>query len=90
MLPPGHIRTPRYIMGRTGEVCHIVGEFPNPEELAYGRNGLPQKTLYRVRFLQTFLWPDYKGCPADKLEIELYGHWLIPAGKEAGEDIQHA
>ena len=51
-FPPGHIRTPRYIMGVTGEICHIVGDFPNPEELAYARNGLPCKTLYRVRFFQ--------------------------------------
>jgi nitrile hydratase subunit beta len=79
MFPLGHIRTPRYIMGLTGEVCHIVGDFPNPEELAYGRNGSPEKTLYRVRFRQTSIWPDYAGNPADTLEIELYQHWLIPA-----------
>jgi nitrile hydratase subunit beta len=81
MLPPGHIRTPRYIMGHTGEVRHIVGPFPNPEELAYGRNGLPKKTLYRVRFRQTDIWPDYAGNPADTLDIELYEHWLAPASK---------
>jgi nitrile hydratase subunit beta len=81
MLPPGHIRTPRYIMGRTGEVCHVVGTFPNPEELAYGRTGLPKKTLYRVRFRQMGIWPDYAGNPADTLDIELYEHWLAPASK---------
>jgi nitrile hydratase len=78
MRPPGHIRTPRYIMGLTGEICHVAGSFPNPEELAYGRNGLPPKTLYRVRFLQGAIWPDYRGNAADTLEIEIYEHWLMP------------
>jgi nitrile hydratase subunit beta len=78
-FPPGHIRTPRYIMGLKGEICRVVGAFPNPEELAYGRNGLPCKTLYRVRFSQAGVWPDYSGDPADTLEIELYEHWLMPA-----------
>ncbi len=80
MFPLGHIRTPRYIMGLTGEICHVIKEFPNPEELAYGRNGLPKKMLYRVRFRQCDVWPDYSGNPADTLEIEIYGHWLMPAG----------
>jgi nitrile hydratase len=79
MFPPGHIRTPRYIMGLTGEVSHVIGEFPNPEELACGRNGLPKKRLYRVRFRQTSVWPGYAANPADTLEIELYEHWLAPA-----------
>jgi nitrile hydratase subunit beta len=76
MFPTGHIRTPRYIMGRTGTISRVVGDFPNPEELAYGRNGLPAKTLYRVHFNQTDIWPDYSGPAGDTLEIELYGHWL--------------
>jgi len=76
--PPSHIRTPRYIMGLTGEICLVVGNFPNPEELAYGRNGEPTKTLYRVRFFQSGIWPNYAGNPADTLDIELYEHWLTP------------
>ncbi len=82
MFPQGHIRTPRYIMGLTGKISHIVGAFPNPEELAYGRDGLPRKMLYRVRFLQNRIWPGYSGCPGDTLEIELYDHWLMPAANE--------
>ena len=79
MFPLGHIRTPRYIMGQTGQVSQVVGEFANPEELAYGRKGLPKKMLYRVRFDQASIWPGYRGGPQDKLEIELYEHWLTPA-----------
>ncbi len=85
MFPLGHIRTPRYVMGLTGRICHIAGEFPNPEELAYGRDGIPKKRLYRVQFRQIDIWPDYAGPPADTLEIELYGHWLTPAANETGK-----
>jgi hypothetical protein len=79
MFPQGHIRTPRYVMGLTGKISRIVGAFPNPEELAYGRSGLPEKILYRVQFEQARLWPDYTGNLSDTLEIELYEHWLTPA-----------
>ena len=48
--PPGHRRTPDYIRGKTGEIERICGVFPNPEELAYGFDGLPGRVLYRVKF----------------------------------------
>ena len=73
---PGHVRTPWYIRGHAGTIERYCGAFPNPEELAYGRSGLPAQPLYRVRFLQRTLWPDYQGRPDDCLEIELYQHWL--------------
>src|SRR3546814_19410939 len=62
--PPGHVRTPFYIRGKTGVVEQCVGSFHNPEELAYGRSGEPALPLYRVRFRQTEVWPDYQGAPA--------------------------
>jgi nitrile hydratase len=77
--PPGHIRTPSYIRGKVGVVERICGEFANPEELAYGRDGLPQKPLYRVRFQLCDLWDDYTGSKSDTLAIEIYEHWLEPA-----------
>lgn len=77
--PPGHIRTPFYIRGRTGVVERVCGAFPNPEELALMRDGLPAQPLYRVRFLQRDVWPDYKGSADDVVEIEIYQHWLEPA-----------
>jgi len=77
--PPGHVRTPFYIRGKTGRVERICGEFRNPEELAYGRSGEPKRVLYRVRFAQKQVWPDYAGPPADTIDIELYEHWLEKA-----------
>ena len=77
-----HIRTPFYIRGKTGEIERICGEYRNPEALAYGEDGLPKQPLYRVRFDQTHVWPDYAGPPHDKVEIEIYEHWLEPANGE--------
>jgi nitrile hydratase len=77
--PPGHVRTPWYIRGHTGIVERVCGAFPNPEELAYARPGLPAQPLYRVRFLQREVWPGYRGHAQDSVDIELYQHWLEPA-----------
>ena len=77
--PPGHLRTPWYIRGRAGVVERLCGTFPNPEELAYNRSGLPAQPLYRVRFAQGSVWPDYRGAPDDTVDIEIYQHWLEPA-----------
>jgi nitrile hydratase len=81
--PPGHIRTPHYIRGKSGVVERICGSFANPEELAYGRNGLPAQPLYRVRFAQTQVWPGYAGAAGDSIDIEIYEHWLEPASGAA-------
>ena len=76
--PPGHIRTPYYIRGKTGVIERLCGGFPNPEELAYGRDGLPAQPLYRVRFRQGEVWPGYAGGAGDTVDIEIYEHWLDP------------
>src|SRR5689334_23328724 len=76
--PPGHIRTPFYIRGHTGVVERLCGSFRNPEELAYRRSGLPAQPLYRVRFRQQDVWPDYLGPAHDTVDIEIYQHWLEP------------
>lgn len=78
-FPPGHRRTPSYIRGKVGEIERICGAFPNPEELAYGFDGEPKRVLYRVRFSQKAVWPDYKGPDRDIIEMEIYEHWLEPA-----------
>jgi nitrile hydratase len=75
-FPPGHVRTPVYIRGKSGIVALALPVFPNPEERAFGRTGLPGKRLYRVRFPQCELWPDYAGSPDDAVYVEIYEHWL--------------
>ncbi|MBT5049465.1 MAG: nitrile hydratase subunit beta [Rhodospirillaceae bacterium] len=77
--PPGHRRTPYYIRGKTGVIERSCGAFENPEELAYGFDGTPKRVLYRVRFNQSDVWPDYKGAPADTVDVDIYEHWLTPA-----------
>ena len=83
--PPGHVRTPFYIRGHEGVVDSVAGDFADPEELAYGRDGLPKKTLYRVRFRQGDLWSDYAGSAADSLVVDVYEHWLDPEAQERGK-----
>ena len=75
-FPPGHVRTPWYIRGCEGHVERLCGAFPNPEELAYDRDGLPAQPLYRVRFRQHEVWPDYAGPEHDTIDVEIYQHWL--------------
>jgi len=77
--PPGHRRTPYYIRGKIGEIERVCGEYPNPEERAYGFDGLPKKMLYRVRFRQKDVWPDYDGPEGDTVDIDIYEHWLRSA-----------
>ncbi|MBS0366837.1 MAG: nitrile hydratase subunit beta [Proteobacteria bacterium] len=73
---PGHIRTPWYIRGQSGVIERLCGAYPNPEELAYARSGVPAQPLYRVRFFQAQVWPDYTGSSADSIDVEVYQHWL--------------
>ncbi|TAJ76236.1 nitrile hydratase subunit beta [bacterium] len=73
---PGHIRTPFYIRGRVGWVEKVYGDFLNPESLAYGRDGLPKRTLYLVGFHQKEIWGQYRAGAQDKLYVDIYEHWL--------------
>ena len=77
--PPGHVRTPYYIRGKSGVIERVLDAFPNPEERAYGRPGLPERTLYRVRFVQKDVWADYQGPADDTVDLEIFEHWLQPA-----------
>jgi hypothetical protein len=84
----GHMRTPGYVRGRLGWIERCHGRFPDPEQRAYGRDGLPAKALYLVRFHQADLWAGYGGPAADSLALDLFEHWLEPA--TAGpEDVRH-
>ena len=77
LMPPGHVRTPAYLRGKSGMVERILGPFPNPEDLAYRQPGTPLP-LYRVRFRMGDLW-DGADHPDDTLDAEIYAHWLEPA-----------
>jgi hypothetical protein len=83
---PGHIRTPDYVVGRTGVVIQFCGLFLNPEELSIGNVGGPAIPLYRVRFERHHLWSDETGlCKQVAVCIELYEHWLDQAKPENGD-----
>ena len=78
----GHVRTPDYDKGKTGRIERTLGAFKNPELLAYGDTGLPEKPLYKVGFRQMDLWDGYTGSADDVLYTDLYKHWLEPISKE--------
>lgn len=74
VVVPGHVRTPFYVRGKDGVVAGIVGEFDNPEELAWGRTG-DRRRLYRVRFLHRDLFPQLPAT-GDEVDVEIFEHWL--------------
>jgi nitrile hydratase len=74
---PGHLRTPWYIRGKSGRIERVHGEFLNPESLAYGRDGLPKRTLYLVAFNQSEVWEN-PPVSMDKVLVDIYEHWLDP------------
>jgi len=73
-----HIRTPHFVRGQDGVVERLLGSYPNPEELAFGKPGLPEQPLYQVRFGQHVLFPDGDGAAGDTLTADIYEHWLEP------------
>ena len=78
---PGHVRTPDYLKGKTGRVESVLGRYRNPEDLAYGLSGSPERVLYKVGFRQDALWPDYEGPSDERLYADVYEHWLEPGGE---------
>ncbi len=74
--PAGHCRTPLYLRGKPGVIEAVAGAYRDPEKLAYHKPGLARRVLYRVRFDQTRVWPDYRGPAGDTLVADLYEHWL--------------
>ncbi|MCB8875342.1 SH3-like domain-containing protein [Acidisoma silvae] len=72
---PCHIRTPHYLRGATGTVQRHLGDFPNPEDLAFGRKAR-RLSLYHVVFDASSLWGD--GKPKAEILVELYEPWLEP------------
>ena len=76
--PPVHHRVPAYAKGHSGTIERVCGEHGRPETYIRG-DGQPTTRLYRVRIPQTELWDRYAGTPADKLDVEVFEHWLEDA-----------
>ena len=73
---PCHIRTPYYLRGETGTVLRHLGDFANPEDLAFARPA-PLLPLYHVRFELEKIWQ--QGRAGDEIVVELFGSWLEAA-----------
>jgi hypothetical protein len=84
--PEPHCRTPHYLRGKIGILEAEAGRFPNPSLLAFYKPGLPKLRLFRVRFAQQDLWPDY-GPSKDTLVADIYETWLSPV---EGENLPDA
>ncbi|MBC6443647.1 MAG: nitrile hydratase subunit beta [Rhodobacteraceae bacterium] len=78
MFPPGHIRTPGYLRGKTGVIERVVGPCENPEQRAYMVPPDMKQNL-RVRFTMAEIWGPGAENPNDTLDAEIYDHWLEPA-----------
>ena len=76
--PPVHHRVPAYAKGHEGTIERVCGLHGEPEKFIRG-DGEPRQRIYRVRIDQTELWDQYQGSSADKLDIEIFEHWLEPA-----------
>ena len=74
--PEFHCRTPFYLRGKPGEIIDVAGRFRDPSLLAFNKPGLPMRTLYRVRFRQIDIWPNYQGYQTDTVVADIYEHWL--------------
>ena len=81
-----HCRTPDFLKGKDGVVEFIVGKYPNPEQLAYHKPGLPKRELYQVRFKQDDIWPCYKGSDDDAIIADIYEDWLEQTPQETYHD----
>ncbi len=73
--PPVHHRVPAYAKGQVGVIERVSGLHPDPEKCIRG-DGKPLQRIYRVCMPQTELWSQYAGAEGDKLEIEIFEHWL--------------
>jgi len=74
-----HLRTPGYIHGAVGVVERVCGVFFDPVARAVDGLAEARCALYRVRFKQSALWPEYEGAEDDSIEVEVYEQWLEPA-----------
>ena len=71
---PAHVRTPHYIRGRRGTVVRHLGDFANPEDLAFARPAA-RLPLYHVAFELNAVWP---GSSGSTVLVEVFEPWLQP------------
>ncbi len=76
--PPVHHRVPAYVKGQIGVVERVCGLHGQPEKFIRG-DGSPLTRLYRVSIPQTALWPNYDASSSDRLDVEIFEHWLDAA-----------
>ncbi len=69
-----HCRTPHYLRGKRGIVARVFGAYPNPEQLAYHRLGVPYLPLYQIEFDFKEVWG--KAAGATVITADIYQHWL--------------
>ncbi|MEO7725776.1 MAG: SH3-like domain-containing protein [Burkholderiales bacterium] len=69
-----HYRTPYYLRGKRGVVARVFGAFPNPEQLAYHKIGVPYQPLYQIEFDFREVWG--KPAPNTVITADIYQHWL--------------
>ncbi|MFO0481100.1 MAG: SH3-like domain-containing protein [bacterium] len=81
--PLTHCRTPQYLRGKRGVVLRALGRYPNPEELAYHRPGMPPLTLYQVEFDAAEVWGERLHEAPYRITADIFEHWLEPAGLPA-------
>jgi hypothetical protein len=81
--PLTHCRTPRYLRGKRGVVLRALGSYPNPEELAYHKPGMPALTLYQVEFDAAEVWGERLHEGPYRIVADIFEHWLEPAAQAA-------
>ena len=67
---------PYYLRGAKGEIAEVRGLFRDPSLLAFHKPGLPMRILYRVKFKQVDVWPNYAGSKNDTVVADIYEHWI--------------
>lgn len=75
MSPPGHVRCPSYLRGKSGVIQRDLGLTGDPEALAYRTEHQPIR-LYRIRFQMADIWGDAAEPAADTLDAEIFENWL--------------
>jgi len=76
-VPIGHYRVPTYLRGKTGMIAKVIEPAAvDNEEEGYGRNAGMRRHYYSIVFSMADVWPNYRGKPQDRLQIEVFESWL--------------